>query len=65
MVGVQMPTIDLFARYGNVYSIGSQYLAVLDRNAVQLIHPVKSFIGVSFFDNHTQEATDIILFSII
>jgi signal transduction histidine kinase len=57
LVGVQMPTIDFFARYGNVYSIGSQYLAVLDKNAVQLIHPVKSFIGTSFFDNHTQEAT--------
>jgi signal transduction histidine kinase len=57
MVGVQIPTADFFARYGNVYSIGSQYLAVLDRNAIQLIHPVKSFIGVSFFDNHTQETT--------
>jgi signal transduction histidine kinase len=57
MVGVQMPTIDFFGRYGNVYSIGSQYLAALDRNAVHLIHPVKSFIGVSFFDNHTQEVT--------
>jgi signal transduction histidine kinase len=57
MVGVQIPTIDFFARYGNVYSIGSQYLAALDRNAVHLIHPVKSFIGVSFFDNYAQEAT--------
>lgn len=57
MVGVQIPTADFFERYGNVYSIGSQYLAALDRNAFQLIHPVKSFIGVSFFDNHTQEAT--------
>jgi signal transduction histidine kinase len=57
MVGVQIPTVDFFARYGNVYSIGSQYLAALDRNATHLIHPVGSFIGVSFFDNHTQEAT--------
>jgi signal transduction histidine kinase len=57
MVGVQMPTVDFFGRYGNVYSIGSQYLAALDRNAVHLIHPVKSFIGVSFFDNHTQGVT--------
>jgi len=67
IVGVQMPAIDFFARYGNVYSIGSQYLAALDRNAVQLIHPVKAFIGVSFFDNHTQEATghNIILNSLI
>jgi len=29
----------------------------LDRNSVQLIHPVKSFIGTPFFDNHTQEVT--------
>ena len=57
MVGVQIPTADFFERYGNVYSIESQYLGALDRNAVQLIHPVKSFIGISFFDNHTQEAT--------
>jgi signal transduction histidine kinase len=54
MVGVQIPTIDFFARYGNVYSIESLYLASLDRNAVHLIHPEKSFIGVSFFGNHTQ-----------
>ena len=26
IVGVQMPAKDFFARYGNVYSIGSQYL---------------------------------------
>ncbi len=57
MVGIQIPTADFFERYGNVYSIRSQYLAALDRNAVQLIHPVKSFIGISFFDNHTQETT--------
>jgi signal transduction histidine kinase len=57
MVGVQIPTSDFFARYGKVYSIGSQYLAALDRDAVHLTHPVKSFIGVSFFDNYAQEAT--------
>jgi signal transduction histidine kinase len=57
MVGVQIPTIDFFARYGNVYSIESLYLASLDRNAVHLIHPEKSFIGVSFFGNHTQVLT--------
>jgi signal transduction histidine kinase len=57
MVGVQIPTIDFFARYGNVYSIESQYLAALDRNSVQLIHPVKSLLGTPFFGNQTQEAT--------
>ena len=57
MVGVQIPTMDFFARYGNVYSIRSQYLAALDRNSVQLIHPVKSFLGTPVFGNHTQEDT--------
>jgi signal transduction histidine kinase len=57
MVGVEIPTIDFFARYGNVYDIESQYIAALDRNSVQLIHPVKSFIGTPFFGNHTQEVT--------
>ena len=35
----------------------AQYLAVLDRNSVQLIHPVKSFISTPFFGNHTQQVT--------
>lgn len=29
----------------------------MDRNAVQLIHPVKSFVGTSFFGSHTQDVT--------
>jgi signal transduction histidine kinase len=57
MVGVEIPTVDFFARYGNVYDIKSQYLAVLDRNSAQLIHPVRSLIGTPFFGNHTQEVT--------
>ena len=57
LVGAAIPTISFFEHYGNIYNIKSQYLAVLDRNSVQLIHPVKSFIGTPFFDNHTQEVT--------
>ncbi len=57
MVGVEIPTIDFFGRYGNVYDIESQYISALDKNSVQLIHPLKSFIGTPFFGNHTQEAT--------
>ena len=37
--------------------IKSQYLAVLDRNSDQLIHPVKSLIGKPFFGNYTQRVT--------
>ncbi|CAN5174595.1 hypothetical protein BH18THE2_BH18THE2_41760 [soil metagenome] len=57
LVGAVISTIQFFEHYGNIYDTKSQYLAVLDRNAVQLIHPVKSFIGTSFFGNHTQQAT--------
>jgi signal transduction histidine kinase len=57
LVGTSIPTIEFFEHYGNIYNIKSQYLAVLDRNSVQLIHPVKSFVGTPFFGNHTQQAT--------
>jgi signal transduction histidine kinase len=57
LVGAEIPTIPFFEYYGNIYDIKSQYLAVMDRNSVQLIHPVKSFIGTPFFGSHTQEAT--------
>ena len=57
LVGTAVPTIPFFEHYGNIYNIKSQYLAVLDRNSVQLIHPVKSFIGTPFFGSHTQEVT--------
>ena len=53
LVAASLPTVHFFEHYGNIYDIKSQYLAVLDRNAIQLIHPVKSFIGTSFYGNHT------------
>ena len=58
LVGVEIPTIDFFARHGNVYDINSQYLSALDRHSVHLIHPVKSFIGTPFFGNYSQEITE-------
>lgn len=56
-LAVEVPNAEFFARYGNVYDIESEYLAVLDLKSVQLIHPVNSFIGLPFFGNYTQEAT--------
>jgi signal transduction histidine kinase len=57
LVGAAVPTVPFFSNYGNIHDIKSQYLAVLDRNSVQLIHPVKEFIGKPFFGTLTQEAT--------
>ena len=58
LVGAEIPTIPFFEYYGNTYDIKSQYLAVMDRNSVQLIHPVKSFIGTPFFGSYTQDVTE-------
>ena len=57
LIGAAVPTIPFFSNYGNIYDIKSQYLAVLDSNSVQLIHPVKDFVGKPFFGNITQIAT--------
>jgi signal transduction histidine kinase len=55
LVATPIPTIPFFRYYGNIYDINSRYVAALDRDSVQLIHPVESFIGEPFFGNHTQE----------
>ena len=39
LVAASLPTVSFFEHYGNIYDIKTQYLAVLDRNSVQLIHP--------------------------
>ena len=56
-IATSIPTVVFFAHYGNIYDVKSQYLAVLDSNSTQLIHPVESFVGTPFFGNYTQETT--------
>ncbi|MFL6408422.1 MAG: ATP-binding protein [Nitrososphaeraceae archaeon] len=57
LVGSALPTLHLFEQYGNIFDIKSQYLAILDRNSDELIHPVKSGIGKPFFGNYVQNVT--------
>jgi len=57
MVGALLPAVDFFQHYGNIYDIKSQYIAVLDSDSVQLVHPLKTLVGTPFFGNYTQEAT--------
>jgi hypothetical protein len=57
LVGSSVPATQLFEHYGNIFDIKSQYLAVLDRNSDQLIHPIKSLIGKPFFGSYTQQIT--------
>jgi signal transduction histidine kinase len=57
LVGSALPTLHIFEHYGNIFDIKSQYLAVLDRNSDELIHPLKSGIGKPFFGNYVQNIT--------
>ncbi|MGA7370423.1 MAG: sensor histidine kinase [Nitrososphaeraceae archaeon] len=57
LIATPIPTVPFFRHYGNIYDINSQYIAALDRDSVQLVHPRESFIGEPFFGNYTQNAT--------
>jgi signal transduction histidine kinase len=57
MAVATMHTKPFFQHYGNIHDIGSQYMAVLDIDSVQLVHPVASLIGTPFFGEHTQNVT--------
>jgi signal transduction histidine kinase len=57
LVGVEIPTIELFSFYGNIYNIQLKYLVVLDSKAVHLVHPTASLIGKPFFGNYSQNLT--------
>ena len=57
MVGVHIPTIDFFSRYGNIYNIKLQYLAALDRTATHLAHSNAQLIDKNFFGEYTQNFT--------
>jgi signal transduction histidine kinase len=55
LVGVVISVNNFFDHFGNIYNMNSQYLAVLDHNAIHLVHPNRHFIGLSFFGNVTQQ----------
>ena len=54
MVGVEIPSVDFFARYGNVYNIDSKFLVSYDRNSNYISTPRTNFLGMSFFSDEVQ-----------
>ena len=54
LVGVVIPTEELFSYYGNIYDIEAKYLSVLDSNGVLLAHPISTLIGKFFYGNYFQ-----------
>ena len=54
MVGVEIPSVDFFARYGNVYNIDSKFLVSYDRNSNYISTPRTNFLGMSLFSDEVQ-----------
>jgi signal transduction histidine kinase len=54
MVGVEIPSVEFFARYGNVYNIDSQFLVTYDQNSNYISTPRTNFLGKNFFSNEVQ-----------
>ena len=55
MVGVQIPTIDFFARYGNVYDVDLRFLVAYDSNANYIATPRTQFLGKNYFSDDVQK----------
>lgn len=58
MVGVEIPSVDFFARYGNVYHVDSQFLVTYDRNFNYVSTPRTNFIGKNLFSAEIQRFFD-------
>ncbi|MBA2268867.1 MAG: HAMP domain-containing histidine kinase, partial [Nitrosopumilus sp.] len=54
MVGVEIPSVDFFARYGNVYNIDSKFLVAYDRNFNYISTPRTNFLGTTLFSDEVQ-----------
>ena len=54
MVGVEIPSVDFFARYGNVYNIDSQFFVAYDKNSNYVSTPRINFLGKSLFSDEVQ-----------
>ena len=54
MVGVEIPSVDFFARYGNVYNVNSTFLVTYDRNLDYISTPRTNFLGQNLFSDQVQ-----------
>lgn len=54
MIGVEIPSVEFFSRYGNVYNVDSQFLVTYDRNSNYVSTPRFNFLGKNLFGNEVQ-----------
>jgi len=55
MVGVEIPSVDFFGRYGNVYNVDSRFLVAYDSNANYIATPRTHFLGKNYFGSEVQK----------
>jgi signal transduction histidine kinase len=55
LVAATIPTVEFFARHGNVHDINSQFLVAYDGNATMLANGAsEALVGKNFFGDYTQ-----------
>lgn len=55
LVGVSLPTVDFFEKYGNVHDINSPFMAVFDKRGILLaVGASEELIGKNFFGDYVQ-----------
>jgi len=54
MIGVEIPSKDFFAHYGNINNINSSFLVAYDRNANYIATPRAQLFGENFFGDKVQ-----------
>lgn len=54
MVGVEIPSVDFFDRYGNVHDVNSTFLVTYDRNLDYISTPRTNFLGQNLFGDQVQ-----------
>jgi signal transduction histidine kinase len=56
IIGAAAPTQSLFANYGNIHNVNSQFLVIYDKNATVLAAGAsKTLVGRNFFGEYTQK----------
>ena len=54
LIGVEIPSKDFFAHYGNINNINSSFLVAYDRNANYIATPRTELFGENFFGDKVQ-----------
>jgi signal transduction histidine kinase len=54
LIGVEIPSKDFFAHYGNINNINSSFLVAYDRNAKYIATPRAQLFGENFFGDKVQ-----------